>query len=173
MIRSLVQTLGPRYALIAGYLPGRTEYAIRNRWQRLVTNPEQYHRGTEAGPDGTSKLSILPQDSAEGKASRRGPPKYRCSKCGMPKKAHICLAPQNLSTADQARLKKQVLDDEPNAGTRSVWAAEEDRIIFAAVAEIGPKWAEVAARLPGRTDHATRNRYHRLTSRGAAQPAPL
>ena len=28
--------------------------------------------------------------------------------------------------------------------------------------EFGPKWLEIAARLPGRTDHAARNRYHRL-----------
>ena len=28
--------------------------------------------------------------------------------------------------------------------------------------EFGPKWLEIAARLPDRTDHAARNRYHRL-----------
>jgi len=30
------------------------------------------------------------------------------------------------------------------------------------VEEFGPKWLEIATRLPGRTDHAARNRYHRL-----------
>ena len=30
------------------------------------------------------------------------------------------------------------------------------------VAELGHKWYLIAQRLPGRTDHAIRNRYHRL-----------
>jgi hypothetical protein len=43
-----------------------------------------------------------------------------------------------------------------------VWSREEDEIILLSVAQIGPRWIEIANRLPGRTDHAARNRYHRL-----------
>mmetsp|Transcript_18252 Transcript_18252/g.58785 ORF Transcript_18252/g.58785 Transcript_18252/m.58785 type:complete len:617 (+) Transcript_18252:405-2255(+) len=42
------------------------------------------------------------------------------------------------------------------------WSKEEDNLILSSVAELGPKWMEIAARLPNRTDHAARNRYHRL-----------
>ena len=43
----------------------------------------------------------------------------------------------------------------------------QDDIILSYVMEQGPKWVEIAARLPGRTEHAARNRYHRLASRSA------
>ena len=36
--------------------------------------------------------------------------------------------------------------------------------IVQSVAELGHKWYLIAQRLPGRTDHAIRNRYHRLQS---------
>jgi hypothetical protein len=51
--------------------------------------------------------------------------------------------------------------EEP-AAPRVSWSCEEDAIIFAAVAEFGNRWFIVAQRLPGRTEHAIRNRYHRL-----------
>ena len=51
---------------------------------------------------------------------------------------------------------------DPANGGRQVWSREEDEIILLSVAQIGPRWIEIANRLPGRTDHAARNRYHRL-----------
>ena len=49
-----------------------------------------------------------------------------------------------------------------DAGQRHTWTKEEDRIILQMVAAHGAKWIDIAAKLPGRTDHAARNRYHRL-----------
>ena len=46
------------------------------------------------------------------------------------------------------------------------WTEEEDRLIAEGVSELGTKWSEIVKRLPGRTEHAARNRYHRLTNRG-------
>jgi hypothetical protein len=42
------------------------------------------------------------------------------------------------------------------------WSRAEDATIVHSVAELGHKWYLIAQRLPGRTDHAIRNRYHRL-----------
>jgi len=46
----------------------------------------------------------------------------------------------------------------------SVWTAAEDKIIAAGVLELGHKWLAITRRLPGRTEHATRNRWSRLQS---------
>ena len=45
---------------------------------------------------------------------------------------------------------------------RASWSRAEDATIVHSVAELGHKWYLIAQRLPGRTDHAIRNRYHRL-----------
>ena len=50
---------------------------------------------------------------------------------------------------------------EPKA-ERVSWSRAEDATIVHSVAELGHKWYLIAQRLPGRTDHAIRNRYHRL-----------
>ena len=42
------------------------------------------------------------------------------------------------------------------------WSRAEDATIVRSVHELGHKWYLIAQRLPGRTDHAIRNRYHRL-----------
>ena len=75
----------------------------------------------------------------------------------------------------QAKLRKDMQSSDPaqhNGDLRSAWTKTEDEIILSSVNEFGPKWVEIAGRLPGRTEHAARNRYHRLVSRGAANDPP-
>lgn len=48
------------------------------------------------------------------------------------------------------------------AEPRHSWTAEEDAIIMSSVAECGRRWNRIAERLPRRTEHAIRNRWHRL-----------
>lgn len=45
---------------------------------------------------------------------------------------------------------------------RFSWTAEEDAVIFSGVLECGRRWNRIAERLPRRTEHAIRNRWHRL-----------
>ncbi|EOD07024.1 hypothetical protein EMIHUDRAFT_58434, partial [Emiliania huxleyi CCMP1516] len=46
-----------------------------------------------------------------------------------------------------------------DGGERSSWTRAEDDVIVQGVSELGHKWFEIARRLPGRTDHAIRNRW--------------
>ena len=50
---------------------------------------------------------------------------------------------------------------------RVSWTSREDQIILDGVHDLGHKWNRLAHRLHGRTEHAIRNRYHRLQSLAA------
>jgi len=48
---------------------------------------------------------------------------------------------------------------------RTKWSADEDATILRCVDDFGKKWRVCAQQLPGRTENAIRNRYHRLLTR--------
>jgi len=64
------------------------------------------------------------------------------------------------------RTKATSADGKPE---RTVWTAEEDDTILIGVQEMGHRWGKIALCLPGRTEHAIRNRFHRLQSMRADQ----
>lgn len=203
ILQSVAQMGKPKWRKIAAMLPNRSDDAVRNRWHRLreayktTTSSEGATAGLASSPGRTSTSSPQNANAAGGAGSVNGAADgaaadsaaaatsnasqlasersivYKCSRCGLPKKAHVCLAPENPSAADQMKLKRegqlQLNGEGGVAGDlRSAWTRQEDEIILSSVLEFGPKWVEIAARLPGRTEHAARNRYHRLTTRGAA-----
>ena len=51
------------------------------------------------------------------------------------------------------------------AEQRQSWTEEEDSIISSSVREFGHRWNRIAERLPRRTEHAIRNRWHRIQMR--------
>lgn len=45
---------------------------------------------------------------------------------------------------------------------KTVWRESEDLFILGAVRRFGSQWSQIAAHLPGRSEDAVRNRWHRL-----------
>ena len=121
-IRNGVALHGCKWRKIAAMLPGRSDDAVRNRWNRLK-NEDAAAAAAEGG-----EVSAPP------------PPK-------------------------PAAPRKPKAEKEEGGGAkpeRVSWSRAEDATIVHSVAELGHKWYLIAQRLPGRTDHAIRNRYHRL-----------
>jgi len=129
-----VRKYGCKWRVIAALLPGRSDDAVRNRWNRVKDLPE--HRSSSDDADGA--ICVPPPKPP------KAPPKPQA-----PKKDHeACL--------DVA--------DEENKRERVSWSRVEDDLIIRSVEEYGNKWHKIALRLPGRTEHAIRNRFARLQS---------
>mmetsp|Transcript_18858 Transcript_18858/g.48187 ORF Transcript_18858/g.48187 Transcript_18858/m.48187 type:complete len:438 (-) Transcript_18858:223-1536(-) len=128
LIRSNVESHGCRWRIIASMLPGRSDDAVRNRWNRLK---EAQNPRLPANVNGEAGLT-----EGSGKSSGRSGGKYRGS-----------------SSADGEGGSKP---------ERISWSRQEDETIVSSVADFGHKWGKIALRLPGRTEHAIRNRYSRL-----------
>ena len=139
--------MGFKWRVIAAMLPGRSDDAVRNRWNRLQ----------EALRDGQPvRLLGNPEKPKAG---------YKCSKCGQPKRNHVCTyqpgTPMALEVMANAQNRRAPGVD-PGDKLRISWSKHEDDTIRMFVSSVGPRWSAIAAELPGRTEHAVRNRWHRL-----------
>ena len=66
--------------------------------------------------------------------------------------------------------------DDAKDERRCSWSRKEDDTILQSVGEFGHRWNQIADRLPGRSEHAIRNRYARLQNlvrRGKAIAVPV
>ena len=172
LIIDSVTAMGFKWRAIAGVLPGRSDDAVRNRWNRLQ----------EAIRDGTRLL--------HGPGQEKPKAGYKCSKCGQPKRNHVCTYQPGTPLASELANARQ----SGKAGMGGVggglvgcggsgrvseekvrvsWTKHEDDTIRVSVNSLGPRWSLIAAKLPGRTEHAVRNRWHRLQNLDAADGSAI
>merc|ERR1719424_68991 len=102
---------------IATQMPGRSDDAVRNRWDRLEAWRLR-REATGAAPHLGRARSI----------------KYLCSRCGQPKKDHNCMAREAPSN-QEIKAKKSAAGE----GKRITWTPEEDAVILQHVRLFGTK----------------------------------
>lgn len=142
IITASVKAIGFRWRTIAGYLPGRSDDAVRNRWNRLQ----------EAFREESNQTTSVEMD----RFVKAG---YKCSKCGQPKRNHLCTYQPGSKDAASDNANNRRVGSGPQ---RLSWTRQEDELIRNNVCQWGPKWSLIASKLVGRTEHAVRNRWHRL-----------
>ena len=86
--------MGFKWRRIAAMLPNRSDDAVRNRWHRLEEARRHNDATGVANDAGYERSSV-----------------YKCSRCGQPKKHHICLAPEETSRSEEIKAKKSAGKD--------------------------------------------------------------
>lgn len=135
MVRTVVNDDGrPLWAEIARSFQGRTNQAVRLRWELSLA--PKLNRGKWSG----SERDDLARAVAEADDAR--------DYVGIARSLTI---PRS-STQVRERLLENVRDGR-------LWTEEEDRMLREAVARLGRKWSEIAREIPGRTDSQCLDRW--------------
>jgi len=139
IIKSNVAAHGCRWRRIAELLPGRSDDAVRNRWNRLK--------------ESDVTLQDEPQSPATDSCDEQG------SDCGS-------ISTQARTGSALGRWSPTIAQHDKSTNCRTekkkTWTAAEDALVVDSVKAFGHKWNKIAEILPGRTDHAIRNRWQRL-----------
>ena len=129
--------------------------SVRNRWNRL----KEMGIGSTPPPGAPSTNSAAAAGAAtigshEGEAVSTG---------GLRPTSNVVTCAHGGSSAACSTLaaEKQAAGEREKP-ERISWSRAEDETILRGVSELGHKWNKITERLPGRTDHAIRNRFHRL-----------
>jgi hypothetical protein len=140
-LRQLMDQFGKQWSVIASHIPHRSAAQIAERWEKCI-NPI-----LTKGQFSSSEDQLIRDYVAE----------------------HGIHAWARITTVLPHRSSKQCrerwfnnLDPEI---TKGGWTPEEDRMIFEAYVSQGPKWAQIAHQIPGRSDNAIKNRWNASISK--------
>mmetsp|Transcript_35828 Transcript_35828/g.112555 ORF Transcript_35828/g.112555 Transcript_35828/m.112555 type:complete len:471 (-) Transcript_35828:1315-2727(-) len=134
-IRQGVALHGAKWRFIASQLPHRSDDAVRNRWSRL-----------KAAGGAAANVPGKRGGGAAGSPPPDCPPPCGANSVGSQPEV-AARPPKRAKGADEKRIS---------------WTKSEDAVITSCVREFGHRWAKIKERLPSRTEHAIRNRWHRL-----------
>ena len=146
-----VRKHGFKWRLVAADVPGRSDDAVRNRYNRVKDLPHLQPSDEELAAEQV-EWATLDTKPAGRRQRKQSQPKAKSSsfKTDASGSAGSCSHSSDEDTKDKVE--------------RISWSRGEDETIVRSVNELGNKWAKIAERLHGRTEHAIRNRYARLMS---------
>jgi hypothetical protein len=158
LILDSVEQHGPRWRKISSLVPGRSDDAVRNRWNRL----KEVERGLAAGPEaGAPGLNAALQDAPVAPPPDEPAAVDAAASLTVASATSSAVAFVGGGAPVVAPRKPKAQKEGPE---RVSWTKQEDETILWLVGKVGHKWNKIAEHLPGRTDHAIRNRFHRLST---------
>ena len=141
MLRQLIVQYGKQWSVIATHIPNRSATQIAARWEKCI-NPK-----LQKGPFSAEEDRLIVEF-----VEKNGIHAWPKITSVLPKR-----------TAKQCR--ERWFNNLDPVVTKEPWTPEEDKLIFEAYLQYGPKWSTIAKGIPGRTDNSIKNRWNASISK--------